>query len=94
MVRRDRPALPRSITSVAVRLTATQTGDRAPLAGSMPQTVAQQLTLQRYRKQLDEMGKLALQQQAISASESGVQWFAEETWALKRLGIDVPATLD
>ncbi|PSB49195.1 hypothetical protein C7B80_03075 [Cyanosarcina cf. burmensis CCALA 770] len=76
------------------RLFYNPTGDRTPLAGSMPQTVAQQLTLQRYRKQLDRMGKSALQQQAVSASESGVQWFAEETWALKRLGIAVLATLD
>ncbi|AFZ33538.1 hypothetical protein [Chroococcidiopsis sp. TS-821] len=76
------------------RLFYNPTGDRTPLAGSMPLAVAQQLTLQRYRKELNEMGRSALQQQAISASESAEQWFAEETWALKRLGIAVPATLD
>ena len=76
------------------RLFYNPTGDRTPLAGSMPLVVAQQLTLQRYRKELNEMGRSALQQQALSASESAEQWFAEETWALKQLGIAVPATLD
>lgn len=61
------------------------TGDRRALASAIPQTVARQLTLQRYRREIKRIGRATFEQQ-IKQSRSD-RWFDEEAWALQQLGI-------
>jgi hypothetical protein len=70
-------------------------GDRVPFASVVPQSVAQQLTLAQYRQEIQRIGKDRFQQQ-VSQSADATQnpiWFAEEIWALRQLGITVPANV-
>ena len=61
------------------------TGDRLSLASAVPQTVARQLTLQRYQREIKRIGKSAFEKQ-IDRSRSN-HWFDEEVWALQQIGI-------
>ncbi|MGG6269006.1 hypothetical protein ACQ4M3_30740 [Leptolyngbya sp. AN03gr2] len=61
------------------------TGDRLALASAVPQTIARQLTLQRYQREIKRIGRAAFEQQ-IKQSRSD-RWFDEENWALQQLGI-------
>ncbi|MCU0548445.1 MAG: hypothetical protein MUC48_03770 [Leptolyngbya sp. Prado105] len=61
------------------------TGDRLALASAIPQTVARQLTLQRYQREIKRIGRATFEQQ-IKQSRSD-RWFDEEVWALQQLGI-------
>ena len=69
-------------------------GDRLALSSQVPQAVARQLTLQRYQREIDRIGREAFQQQ-VNQSTSGesITWYDEEIWALKQLGISVPDTV-
>ena len=68
-------------------------GDRIPLASVVSLSVAQQLTLARFRREIQRLGKERFQQQVSqgAASTQNPTWFAEEVWALRQLGIAVPA---
>ncbi len=70
-------------------------GDRVPFASVVPQSVAQQLTLARFRREIQRLGKDRFQQQVNqgAASTRNPTWFAEEVWALRQLGIAVPANV-
>lgn len=70
-------------------------GDRVPFASVVPQSVAQQLTLARFRREIQRLGKDRFQQQVNqgAASTQNPTWFAEEVWALRQLGITVPANV-
>lgn len=70
-------------------------GDRVPFASVVPQSVAQQLTLARYRREIQRIGKDRFQQQVSegAASTQNPIWFAEEVWALRQLGITVPTNV-
>lgn len=61
------------------------TGDRLALATAIPQTIARQLTLQRYQREIKRIGRATFEQQ-IKQSRSD-RWFDEEVWALQQLGI-------
>ena len=61
------------------------TGDRLALASAVPQTVARQLTLQRYQHEIKRIGKSAFEKQIDRAQSN--RWFDEEGWALQQLGI-------
>lgn len=67
-------------------------GDRIPLTRVVPQAVAQQLTLARYRREIQRNSKEIFQQQINQAASSTQNpiWFAEEVWALQQLGITIP----
>jgi hypothetical protein len=70
-------------------------GDRVPFASVVPQSVAQQLTLARFRREIQRLGKDRFQQQVNqgAASTQNPTWFAEEVWALRQLGIAIPANV-
>jgi hypothetical protein len=70
-------------------------GDRVPFANVVPQSVAQQLTLAQYRREIQHIGQDRFQQQVNqgAASTQSSVWFAEEVWALQQLGITVPANV-
>ncbi|MDX2241104.1 MAG: hypothetical protein NW224_10510 [Leptolyngbyaceae cyanobacterium bins.302] len=70
-------------------------GDRIPFASVVPQSVAQQLTLAQYRREIERIGNDRFQQQVNqgAASTQNPTWFAEEVWALRQLGITVPANV-
>lgn len=70
-------------------------GDRVPFASVVPQSIAQQLTLARYRQEIQRIGKDRFQQQVNqgAAATRNPTWFAEEVWALRQLGITVPANV-
>lgn len=70
-------------------------GDRIPFTSAVPQPVAQQLTLAQYRREIQRIGKDRFQQQVIqdATSTQNPIWFAEEVWALRQLGITVPANV-
>ena len=70
-------------------------GDRVPFASVVPQSVAQQLTLARFQREIQRIGKDRFQQQVSegAASTQNPTWFAEEVWALRQLGITVPANV-
>ena len=70
-------------------------GDRVPFASVVPQSVAQQLTLAQYRREIQRIGKDRFQQQVNqgAAATQNPTWFAEEVWALQQLGITVPANV-
>lgn len=61
------------------------TGDRLALASAVPQTVARQLTLQRYQREIKRIGRTAFEQQ-VRQSRSDRR-FDEEAWALQQLRI-------
>jgi hypothetical protein len=67
-------------------------GDRISLTTVVPQAVAQQLTLARYRREIQRSSEETFQQQInqAAASTQNPIWFAEEVWALQQLGITVP----
>lgn len=67
-------------------------GDRISLTTVVPQAVAQQLTLARYRREIQRSSEETFQQQInqAAASTQNPNWFAEEVWALQQLGITVP----
>jgi hypothetical protein len=67
------------------------TGDRLPLKGFIPQAAARQLTLQRYRRILNQQGQVKMQQQVNEwAKTPGATGYDEEVWALQQLKIAVP----
>jgi hypothetical protein len=70
-------------------------GDRVPFASAVPRSVAQQLTLAQYRGEIQRIGKDRFQQQVIQGATTtqNPTWFAEEVWALRQLGITVPANV-
>jgi hypothetical protein len=70
-------------------------GDRVPFASAVPRSVAQQLTLAQYRREIQRIGKDRFQQQVNQGAVSTPNpiWFAEEVWALRQLGITVPANV-
>lgn len=70
-------------------------GDLVPFTSVVPQSVAQQLTLAQYRREIQRIGKDRFQQQVnqSAASTRNPIWFAEEVWALRQLGITVPANV-
>jgi hypothetical protein len=70
-------------------------GDRIPFASVVPQSVAQQLTLAQYRREIQRIGKDRFQQQVIQGATTtqNPTWFAEEAWALRQLGITIPANV-
>ena len=69
-------------------------GDRLALSSQVPQAVARQLTLQRYQREIDRIGREGFQQRVNqSGSGESVTWYDEEVWGLKQLGISVPATV-
>jgi hypothetical protein len=70
-------------------------GDRVPFASVVPQSVAQQLTLAQFRREMKRLGKARFQQQVNqgAAAIPKPTWFAEEVWALRQLGITVPANV-
>jgi hypothetical protein len=70
-------------------------GDRVPFASVVPRSVAQQLTLAQYRREIQRIGKDRFQQQVSqsAASNQNPIWFAEEVWALQQLGIAVPTNV-
>ncbi|NJR60648.1 MAG: hypothetical protein HC769_18555 [Cyanobacteria bacterium CRU_2_1] len=70
-------------------------GDRVPFASVVPQSVAQQLTLARFRREIQRLGKDRFQQQVNqgAATTRNPTWFAEEVWALRQLGIAIPANV-
>ncbi|MGI0492530.1 hypothetical protein ACN4EG_12150 [Alkalinema pantanalense CENA528] len=70
-------------------------GDRLSFSSAVPRSVAQQLTLAQYRHEIQRMGKDRFQQQVSqgAASTQNPTWFAEEVWALRQLGIAVPANV-
>ncbi len=70
-------------------------GDRVPFASVVPQSVAQQLTLAQFRREIQRIGKDRFQQQVSQGATStqNPTWFAEEIWALRQLGIAVPANV-
>ncbi|MBD1847992.1 hypothetical protein H6F89_32415 [Cyanobacteria bacterium FACHB-63] len=61
------------------------TGDRLALASAVPQTVARQLTLKRYQREINRIGRVTFEQQVKRSSSD--RWFDEEAWALQQLGI-------
>lgn len=66
-------------------------GDRIALASVVNRDIARQLTLGRYRRELNRIGKAALQQQINQSAAGGnVTWFDEQIWALRQLGITIP----
>ncbi len=66
------------------------TGDRLALASAVPQPVARQLTLQRYRREIKRIGKPTFEKQLDRTQQS--RWFDEEVWALQQLGIQLRNT--
>lgn len=70
-------------------------GNRVPFASVVPQSVAQQLTLAQYHREIQRIGKDRFQQQVSQGATSTQNpiWFAEEVWALQQLGITVPANV-
>lgn len=70
-------------------------GDRISFASVVPQSVAQQLTLAQYRREIQRIGKNRFQQQVSQGATSTQNpiWFAEEVWALRQLGITIPANV-
>lgn len=70
-------------------------GDPIPLAESVEQGIARQLTLGRYRRELNKIGREAFQRQINSAAdtEKQVVWWDEQVWALQQLGLKVPTNV-
>ncbi|NJO48455.1 MAG: hypothetical protein HC840_02040 [Leptolyngbyaceae cyanobacterium RM2_2_4] len=70
-------------------------GDRIPFASAVPRSVAQQLTLAQYRREIQRIGKDRFQQQVIQVATTtqNPTWFAEEVWALRQLDITVPTNV-
>jgi hypothetical protein len=66
------------------------TGDRLALASVVPQTVARQLTLKRYQREIQRIGQPAFEKQLDRAQSN--RWFDEEVWALQQLGISLRKT--
>ncbi|MEM6432419.1 MAG: hypothetical protein AAF773_00960 [Cyanobacteria bacterium P01_D01_bin.115] len=72
-------------------------GDPIPLAQTLDQVVARQLTLDRYQRTIEQIGRDGLQARINSwAEDPGVQGaylWDEEQWALEQLGMAIPASL-
>jgi hypothetical protein len=70
-------------------------GDAIALSQVVPLEVAQQLTLGRYQKEIEQMGIEAFQQQVMQSASGreSVTWAAEEVWALQQLGIEIPSNV-
>ena len=67
-------------------------GDPISLASAVGRQVARQLTLGRYQREIEEIGREKFQQQ-INESVSQVQqvvWWDEEVWALQQLKLKLP----
>lgn len=71
------------------------TSDPVPLAKTLPQQVARNLTLGRYQKEVKKIGLQGLQERVNSwASQSqGYVLWDEEEWALRQLSIQIPNSL-
>lgn len=68
-------------------------GDPISLSSVVEGNVARQLTLGRYRRELNRLGKKRFQQQinqSAAAAGGNVIWFDEQVWALRQLGVTVP----
>jgi hypothetical protein len=70
-------------------------GDAIALSRVVPQDVAQQLTLGRYQKEIEQIGIDAFRQQVTQSASSNavVTWAEEEVWALQQLGIEIPSNV-
>jgi len=68
-------------------------GDAIALSSELPQPVARQLTLARYRIQLQQLGQAEFQRQINEAAQGNPTWFDEEVWALQQLGLEVPGSV-
>jgi hypothetical protein len=70
-------------------------GEPVQLAQFMPQTVARRLTLGLYEHQIDKIGidKFKADIAKVTASRASITWFDEEVWALRQLGIPIPANV-
>ncbi|MBP0019421.1 MAG: hypothetical protein J7647_17940 [Cyanobacteria bacterium SBLK] len=57
--------------------------------------IGRQLTLALYRGELERLGREGLQQQVNEAAEgeNAVEWWDEEVWALRQLGIEIPSNV-
>ncbi|OUC14549.1 MAG: hypothetical protein B0A82_11470 [Alkalinema sp. CACIAM 70d] len=70
-------------------------GDRVPFSSVVPRSIAQQLTLAQYQREIQRIGKDRFQQQVSqgAAATRNPTWFTEEVWALRQLGITVPTNV-
>lgn len=68
------------------------TGDGNALAMVLPQGLAREITLDRYRREIERMGRDAFVQGVQDAASEMEQprWWDEEVWALRRLDIAIP----
>lgn len=71
--------------------------DPIPLAQTLEQEVARLLTLDRYQRTIEQIGRDGLQARIDSWAEdpgvNGTTLWDEEQWALEQLGMDIPESL-
>ena len=69
--------------------------DPIPLAQTLPRDVARLLTLDRYERTIEQIGRDGLQARINSweATPLGSKLWDEEQWALEQLGMDIPPEL-
>jgi hypothetical protein len=67
--------------------------DPIPLAQTVPQEAARELTLDRYQRTIAQIGRDELQERIDSWDTGAGGLWDEEKWALKQLGMDIPAGL-
>lgn len=69
------------------------TGNNNALAMALPTTLARQLTLDRYRREIDRVGRDTFVSSVRNAAREvdRPSWWDEEVWALRQLNIDIPA---
>lgn len=70
-------------------------GDRVPLAEVVGQEIARQLTLNRYERVIEKIGRANFIRRVNSWSTDGGQYslWDEEEWALEQLDITIPEAL-
>jgi len=67
--------------------------DPIPLAQTLPQEAARELTLDRYQRTIAQIGRDGLQGRIDSWDTGAGGLWDEEQWALEQLGMDIPAGL-
>ena len=67
--------------------------DPIPLAQTLPQEAARELTLDRYERVIAQIGRDGLQDRIDSWDTNAGGLWDEEEWALEQLGMDIPAGL-
>jgi hypothetical protein len=67
--------------------------DPIPLAQTISQEAARELTLDRYQRTIAQIGRDELQERIDSWDTGAGGLWDEEEWALKQLGMDIPAGL-